>query len=332
MASSLGSGLIVASDIEELNYAVWPWELVMRQLSGGRLEARLRFVQVGGILVNRERWSQRIFAKGATPPGYLALAGPCTPRAFMWCGTEIDQRHVLCGSGTTEVEFATPDRADHWVLLVPLERIADLIGKAAAAHLARRTRVIACDPTVTWQLRACVNAVHETFGRHEHLLADRRLVDAAVSKLLDGVGRLLAGAHPGGGPSTPRKRYLACRRALYLIDDLREPISVPELAKAAGVGRRVLERGFHETIGVSPQRYMRWHRMNLLHRELRAASSPEASVTQLAQSFFFRELGRLAGEYRWLFGELPSETLERGQVLPSVRLADALSSALATAP
>ncbi|MBW2495864.1 MAG: helix-turn-helix domain-containing protein [Deltaproteobacteria bacterium] len=325
-------GEIVAGDIEELNYAVWPWELDMSQLSLGQLDAHLNFVQLDGILVNRERWSHRVFATGATPPGYLALVGPRTERTFKWCGDEIDSLHVACEFGKTATEFLAPDRSDHWVLLVPLDRITDRIGEAALADAARQRHVLPCDPVISRAIRARVEAVHGTFGRQEDLLDDRRLVDAAVSDLLDSVGTLLIGAHPEGGPSTPRKRYLACRRALHLVDQLTHRISVLELAKAVGVSRRVLERGFHETVGVSPQQYMRWHRLNCLHRELRAGRSPNATVTQLGARWGFSELGRMAGEYRQLFGELPSETLDRDRVLPNTRLVDALAEAPATAP
>jgi AraC family ethanolamine operon transcriptional activator len=326
------SGAIVASDIDELNHAVWPWDLDMCQLSAGRLDARLNFLQIGGLLVNRERWSHQVSATGTTPPGYLALAEPFTARTFAWCGSEIDARSVACAFGKTEVQFTTPDRSDHWVLLVPLDRITDRIGEAAVPDAVRQRQVLPCDPKISRSIRAQVEAVHGTFGRHEDLLDDQRAVNAAASNLLDSVATLLIGAHPEGGLSTPRKRYLACRRALHLIDELTNPIGVPELAKAAGVSRRVLERGFQETVGVSPQRYLRWNRMNRLHRELRGAHSPEATVTRLALRWGFTELGRMAGEYRQLFGELPSKTLHSDRVLPSKRLNDALAEAPATAP
>jgi len=109
----------------------------------------------------------------------------------------------------------------------------------------------------------------------------------AIIWLIVGLATLLIGAHPEGGPSTPRKRYLAARRAQHLADELTNPISVPELAKAVGVSRRVLERGFQETVGVSPQRYLRWNRMNRVHRELRAAHSPEAARPVILPSCFW---------------------------------------------
>jgi AraC family ethanolamine operon transcriptional activator len=332
LVNPIRSGEIVVGDIEELNYSVWPWELEMHQLSAGRMDTRLNFVQLDGILVNRERWSHRVFATGATPPGYLALAGPYTERTFRWCGDEIDSRHFACAFGKTATEFLTPDQSDHWVLLVPLDRITDHIGEAAVADAARQRHVLPCDPTIGRNIRARVAAVQGTFSGREDLLDDRRLVAAAVSDLLDSVGTLLISAHPEGGLSTPRKRYLACRRALHIAGQLTSPISVPELAKAVGVSRRVLERGFQETVGVSPQRYLRWNRLNHLYRTLRGAHSPEATVTELALHWGFTELGRMAGEYRQLFGELPSETLDRDRVLPSIRLADALAEAPATAP
>lgn len=68
-------GRIHAADIEELNYAVWPWDLRMRQISTGRFLADLEFAQINGILLTHERWSRRVSATGATPPGYLALGG-----------------------------------------------------------------------------------------------------------------------------------------------------------------------------------------------------------------------------------------------------------------
>ena len=49
--------------------------------------------------------------------------------------------------------------------------------------------------------------------------------------------------------------------------------------------------------------------MNAARRELRDASPGSTTVTRVATRWGFTELGRFAGEYRAMFGELPSETL-----------------------
>jgi AraC-like DNA-binding protein len=45
-----------------------------------------------------------------------------------------------------------------------------------------------------------------------------------------------------------------------------------------------------------------------------------ATIKEIAIEHGFVELGRFAGEYRRLFGELPSQTLRRASSLPGVLL------------
>ena len=101
-----------------------------------------------------------------------------------------------------------------------------------------------------------------------------------------------------------------------------------DLAAAVGVSQRVLELGFKETLGISPRRFLRWSRLNHLHRELRNARAEISTVTEIAGRWGFTELGRTAMEYKRLFGESPSSTLRQDGRLPSLRYADLLHVAL----
>jgi AraC-like DNA-binding protein len=65
---------------------------------------------------------------------------------------------------------------------------------------------------------------------------------------------------------------------------------------------------------MSPMRYLWLRRMSLARRELRRAEAP-ATVTAIALSFGFSHLGRFSVEYRTLFGETPSQTLARPEMI-----------------
>ena len=75
---------------------------------------------------------------------------------------------------------------------------------------------------------------------------------------------------------------------------------------------------------MSPQSFARHVRLNGWHRDLLNASPQLQTVTRIAEDWGFSELGRAAGYYRELFGELPHETLQRDFVSDGSRLADAL--------
>ena len=66
-----------------------------------------------------------------------------------------------------------------------------------------------------------------------------------------------------------------------------------------------------EYLGMSPKRYLWMRRMNLARRTLRGADWKKTTVTQVATSCGFWELGRFSVAYRALFGESPSAALRR---------------------
>jgi AraC-like DNA-binding protein len=109
---------------------------------------------------------------------------------------------------------------------------------------------------------------------------------------------------------TSDSRY-RCRAEDYIRAHENRPVSVAEVAAAAGVSARSLSRAFHRRHGMSTQAYIRQRRLEAVHRALLGAESTAAKVSTIAPEFGFIELGRFAVEYRKRFHESPSETLRR---------------------
>jgi AraC family ethanolamine operon transcriptional activator len=333
MTPEVTAGRIPVSDIEELNFSVWPWDLRMRQLSRGKFRGVLDFAEVNGIFLTHERWSHRVAAVGATPAGYLALAGSCSENAFSFTGQEIDSRTIVCELDAADIEFSTPDDEAHWVMLVPIDQIVGRLGDELAETLLRGAHSGSSDPRVIRRLDALVVQVVEKLRNNVSYRANDLLLDAIHSQLLGTATELLLDSDMNVDRVSPRKRFLACRRALRCAERLNRPINVDELAAQAGVSRRTLELGFRETLDISPKRYLRSLRLNGLHRDLRRAIPGRTTVTDAATHWGFVELGRIAVEYRQLFGESPSTTLARDNRIDCRRYADILTfSAGGTGP
>ena len=84
-----------------------------------------------------------------------------------------------------------------------------------------------------------------------------------------------------------------------------------ELCAAIGVKERTLRVCCSEFLGMSPGRYIRLRRLNMVRAELHRADPMTASVAAIARRHQFSELGRFAATYRAVFGEMPSDTLRR---------------------
>jgi AraC-like DNA-binding protein len=110
-----------------------------------------------------------------------------------------------------------------------------------------------------------------------------------------------------------------------------QSLSISDLARHIGVPERTLRTAFQKCYGLSPIEYLRILRLHQARRLLLAGCPDLTTVTRIAFGLGFWELGRFAGAYRQLFGELPSETLRKpARVSVDVRPDDRPSAKAAT--
>jgi AraC-like DNA-binding protein len=89
------------------------------------------------------------------------------------------------------------------------------------------------------------------------------------------------------------------------------PLYLTEICAAIGVAERTLRVCCEEHLGMGPIRFLTLRRMHLVYRALLRADSSKSTVTCIVTDHGFWELGRFSVAYRALFGESPSETLQR---------------------
>lgn len=106
------------------------------------------------------------------------------------------------------------------------------------------------------------------------------------------------------GPADAVDRALAWIEAHHA-----EPVTVADIARAAGVSVRRLQEDFRRRLGTGPATTLREVRLARAHRVL--VEEGHAPVSDVAHACGFGHLGRFAHDYRDRYGELPSETARR---------------------
>ena len=90
-----------------------------------------------------------------------------------------------------------------------------------------------------------------------------------------------------------------------------QPLYIPELCREIGASERTLRICCQEHLGMGPKHYLLLRRMQLVRRALSQSAPADMTVTEIATRYGFWQFGRLAVEYKALFGEAPSATLHR---------------------
>ena len=90
-----------------------------------------------------------------------------------------------------------------------------------------------------------------------------------------------------------------------------ESVHISDLCQALYISRRTLQRAFTETLGMGPAHYLMLKRLSAVRSILRTADPDTTSVSKVAMDHGFWELGRFTLMYKRMFGENPSDTLNR---------------------
>ncbi|MER5886262.1 AraC family transcriptional regulator [Streptomyces sp. NPDC001941] len=160
------------------------------------------------------------------------------------------------------------------------------------------------------------------FAYAERLLRDpgtplaEPLLNAAVTEVL---ARTALSTFPNATMAVPWPRPPgwvrgpAVRRAVAYADEhAHEPVTLTDLARAAGTGPRALQYAFRRQYGVTPLGYLRRVRLAHAHTELSAARPGSATtVAVVAARWGWASPGAFATAYRRAYGVGPAHTLGR---------------------
>ncbi|MDT4848365.1 HTH-type transcriptional activator RhaS [compost metagenome] len=97
----------------------------------------------------------------------------------------------------------------------------------------------------------------------------------------------------------------------YIEENLKQDITVEQLAACAQISLRSLYSMFERNAGSTPKQYLRERKLARIHSCLSDPACHVRSVTEIALDYGFLHLGRFSESYRSSFGELPSDTLRR---------------------
>ncbi|HEY0718886.1 MAG TPA: helix-turn-helix transcriptional regulator, partial [Streptosporangiaceae bacterium] len=112
---------------------------------------------------------------------------------------------------------------------------------------------------------------------------------------------------PGPGWAAP----VTVRRAAgYIEAHADQPVTLNQIADAAGVTGRPLRHAFRRYYGATPTQYLRRTRLEHAHTELTAADPASGTtVTAVAHRWGWTSLNGFTAAYQQRFGQSPSRTL-----------------------
>ena len=287
------------------------WSDEVKQLTPGSLGYRVEWSNLPGLTVGLFRYGAALRMRSRrVDEGLVFNAVLSADRPPRFRASEIgpDQLHICrCGM---DLDYSTGENTCVLVLVVE----SDIVTELEWGELPSLFRTSAS--SLQSLARRCRTTLDRSRGRRIQSSGEALRIRDALLDSLSCTLRHSSNGPQGGGVDHYRQTgsYALVRRAEEYTSAGRqeEYPATSDLARALNVSDSTLHRAFVTWAGVSPGRYFAIQRLHAFRQSLLESRSGTASpVTRAATEAGINHLGRLAGDYRKLFGENPSQTLRR---------------------
>ena len=301
---------------EAFTAALLGYSLEAQQLDRGSFTATSQQIVSGSVLVSRLEATRRVEIGGNPPPKYRTFGIPtesCQP--FLWRNQFSDGNTIQLYRDTTELKVVTQPFFEAIDLSIPedtLNQQCQTLGLPELNVILDDNEMLACHPANMRLLRYSLRRVCLILGNDPakvYSLGMQREIEDELPLLL--LNTLYSGKSQRGH-TQPGKRQRALKKAVnYIKAYSNTPITLRDLCHETQVSARTLQHAFLDQYGLTPKAYLRAQKLNNAHKELFTSDPSGTRIADIAHRSGFNHMGQFAADYRRLFGELPSTTLQR---------------------
>lgn len=297
-----------ATDADEHAHNLRDWQQQYDQISAGHFYGRIDELAFSSLQVFREHTSQALHQQCNVWPdsvwlGFAVDNGDCRIN-----GEQVRRDELMCRPGNCHFELMTPEAFDIYGIVVSQQALLNTADRQGVHFDARQLAA----PRRQWdesKLDGLRYLLQRMLAPMHTGVAGAMQQDYLLTTVLDILQQQAPQASVA--PSWGRRQAVVSRVREYVRNHSHETITVTDLCELAHVSRRTLQYSFESVLGISPLRYLRLSRMNNVRRGLLAGLEDGQTIASLAADQGFWHAGQFAHDYKQLFGENPSQTLQR---------------------
>ena len=94
-----------------------------------------------------------------------------------------------------------------------------------------------------------------------------------------------------------------------LYENIDQPIGISDITSKLNTSESQLYHAFKKDYGITPKKYLQYLRFNAIKKELLLAHPDTTTINNIAYKYDFLHMSHFTQEYKKIFGETPSQTL-----------------------
>jgi AraC-like DNA-binding protein len=309
-----GYGAAAFADPGDFECAFDGANLQLTVTASGEFKARLTWMRFRDlhVLCGSEELPRIAFV--SLSPSRLFVSFPTGKSSLVWDGIALQSGDIVLHARGERMHQRTTAEGRWGLISISPSQLASCTTSAIGRRLTwpAAGRVLLRQPMAAARLLRLHGKASRLAESSDKLLGEPGFARSLEQELLHALVDCLAVDEPEASEAKRRRHAdVMDRFEETLRSHSGRRLTIVEICTAIGVPERTLRVCCAEFLGMSPTRFLLLRRLNMVRSALKRADPAGASVSAIARSYQFSELGRFAVIYRTVFGEMPSATLKR---------------------
>ncbi|RZM76661.1 helix-turn-helix domain-containing protein [Leptolyngbya iicbica] len=304
-------------DIDRMGETLKGWEVSCTQLTRGPFQGMLTFLEQRDLQIYQLRTQQAVQVMGAKPTSRWLFAFPLVsfPQAAYSCDTSLTTDCIFGFDAHREVNhISDPHGVNLGCIGVSKSLFENYVAQAGRDDLDEafmKRNVVVPEGTRFAPLVCYLRQLFWHSQQQPELVnayLDAKLIEQDLLPLL--INALKPRESEDSLRLYPRADIVKVARE-FMAMNLQRPLTLADICQAVHASKRSLHYGFQDMFGMGPMAFLKVLRLHEIRRILLSAEPKSLQVKEVASTWGFYSMGHFSRDYKQLFGESPSQTLNR---------------------
>jgi AraC-like DNA-binding protein len=298
--------------LEIINVLSQGWDNRWTYIKRGGVEAQLQVFTTPRMQFSRVGYSNAIMIESSPPVGSVQLtfvrmnAGICNTH-----NRKLQKYELVIVKGGEEANYLASDASEIFTLVFETRFFNQVFYSYFGMELERmrsnyRLRI---DPDKVDRFLSYLQHWFSFFQKEEnHILGMETYL-----QIEEGIMEHLFSVIVTQQKRKQAKREFDIAQARNILEANIDSIyTIGDLVEELGTNMRTLQYNFKEKLGISPKQYFQNMRLSTVRKELLSTNMAEMHISDVALKYGFFHPSHFSQEYKKMFGETPTQTLETG--------------------
>ncbi len=282
------------------------WNLDFRLLSKNDFYASLDMFTSDSFSLSRTCLKGKIDQYGQTPMGFRSIVIPANYNSeFVWLNKNVSGNNLLIFPRNSVLDAISFYDFDVFIISIEEFMLENIINNLGYHNC---NKLFKGDEKIMHLSKGFAQTFHQVASTFLNTkISDKKRLGAQISNIIHFILNYLEYSTEPIIPSTYNKKDIALKKAVEIINNQDNIVSIQQLCAITNISERALQYAFKDKYQVSPWEYIKSIRLNRVKNDLYLLGGKDISIVDIAARHNFWHMGQFAADFKKQFGILPSE-------------------------